>query len=114
MKTVCCTICPNCCTIEIDEISLEGKGNLCPRGLEFAKHEIKDPQRTVTTLVKTTFKNFPVLPCKTNKAISKDKIFDVLEGTKKIVVDKKLKVGDKIASNIGGTDADLIATANII
>lgn len=113
MKTVSCIICPNSCTIQIDEKTLEATGNRCPRGLEFAKQEITNPQRSVTSTVVTTFKDFPVLPCRTNKPVSKSKVMDVINAIKQIKVNKRLKVGDVIKENIADTGADLIATNNM-
>lgn len=113
MKTVSCIICPNSCTIEIDENTLTATGNKCPRGLEYAKLEITNPQRSVTSTVKTSFKHFPVLPCRTSKVVSKAKVMEVMKAINEIEVKDYLKVNDIIAKNIAGTDADLIATANI-
>lgn len=113
MKTVSCIICPNSCTIEIDEKTLVASGNKCPRGLEYAKGEITNPKRSVTSTVKTSFKHFPVLPCRTSKAVSKSKVMDVIKEINKVTVNNYLKVGDIIIKNIAGTDADLIATANV-
>lgn len=113
MKTVSCIICPNSCTIEIDENTLLATGNKCPRGLEYAKQEITNPQRSVTSTVKTTFKHFPVLPCRTSKPISKSKVMEVMIEINKVTVNTYLKVGNVIVNNIAGTGADLIATANV-
>mgnify|MGYP003308054295 CR=1 FL=1 len=113
MKRVSCIICPNSCTIEIDEKTLVASGNKCPRGLEYAKQEITNPQRSVTSTVKTSFKHFPVLPCRTSKPVSKSKIMDVMKAINEVTVNTYLKVGDVIVSNIANTGADLIATANI-
>ncbi|MCQ2794816.1 MAG: DUF1667 domain-containing protein [Bacilli bacterium] len=113
MKTVSCIICPNSCTIEIDEATLVASGNKCPRGLEYAKQEITNPQRSITSTVKTSFKHFPVLPCRTSKAVSKSKMMKVMNEINKVTVNDNLKVGDIIIKNIAGTDADLIATMNI-
>lgn len=113
MKKVYCVICPNSCEIEIDENTLEAKGNLCPRGLEFAKQEITNPKRTVTSSVKTIFKSMPVLSCRTNKPVSKDKISEVMAEINRILIDYPVRIGNVILYNIAGTDADLIATNNL-
>lgn len=113
MKTVSCIICPNSCTIQIDEKTLEATGNRCPRGLEFAKQEITNPHRSVTSTVRTTFKDFPVLPCKTSKPVEKSKMMDVMKVINQTTVSKRLSVGDVIVSNIANTGADLIATSNV-
>lgn len=113
MKTVSCIICPNSCTIEIDEKTLTATGNKCPRGLEFAKLEITNPQRSVTSTVKTTFKSMPVLSVRTSKAIAKAKVMDVMKEINLVKLDHEVNIGDVLIKNIAGTDADLIATNNL-
>ena len=113
MKTISCIICPNSCTIEIDEKTLEAKGNKCPRGLEYAKQELTNPVRSVTSTVKTKFKHFPVLPCRTSKPVSKTKIMEVMKAINEVEIKDYVKVGDVIISNIANTGANLIATSDI-
>ena len=113
MKTVSCIICPNSCTIEIDEKTLKANGNKCPRGLEYAKQEITDPHRSVTSTVKTTFKHFPVLSCRTSQAVSKAKVMEVMKAINEVVIKDYVKVGDVLVRNIANTGVDLIATNNI-
>lgn len=113
MKKVSCIICPNSCAIEIDENTLLATGNRCPRGLEYAKQEIIDPHRSVTSTVKTIFSHFPVLPVRTSNSISKTKVMDVMKAINEIVVKSHVKVGDIILSNIADTGVDLIATSDI-
>lgn len=113
MKKISCIICPNSCTIEIDEKTLAATGNKCPRGLEYAKQEITDPKRSVTSTVKTSFKHFPVLPCRTSSPVSKKKVMDVMHSISGVTVKEYLKVGDVIIKNVADTGVDIIATSNV-
>ena len=51
MKKLICIICPRGCPLEIDESTLEVRGNSCPRGKIYAESELTQPVRTVTTTV---------------------------------------------------------------
>lgn len=109
-----CISCPNSCEMDVKnengEISVSG--NKCPKGKEFVINELSHPTRTIATSVKTTFKDMPVLPVRTNNEIPKDKIFDVMNEINKVVIDKHTNVGDVIISNVLGLNVDIIATNN--
>lgn len=116
MKEMVCIVCPNGCLLHIDG---EGKnlkvtGQKCKKGSEFAKTEMTDPRRTVCTTVKTAFTDCPVLPVKTDKEIPKNKIFSVMKELNAFVLRDRCGSGDIIIKNICGTDADIIATSNIL
>ena len=110
-----CIGCPNGCELDVrkenDEIIVTG--NKCPRGIEFAKTELTHPTRSITSSVKTTFKDIPVLSVRTNGEIPKEKIFDVMNEINKVVLDKHIKVGDVIIGNVLDLGVDVIATSNL-
>jgi len=112
MKRVICIECPNGCALEINEETLEVTGNRCKRGEIFIKSELTNPKRTIQTTIKTTFKEVPVVPVRVSSLIPKDKIFDVMKEIKKVVVDKKLKIGDVVIKDVLGLGADVIITSN--
>lgn len=113
MKTISCIICPNSCSIMIDENTLETTGNKCPRGKEFAKQELINPVRTVTSTIKTTFSSMPVLSCKTSSAISKSKIKEVMNAINQVTIDHEVHIGDVLIPNVANTNVDIIATSNL-
>ena len=43
MKKLICIICPRGCPLEIDESTLEVRGNSCPRGKIYAESELTQP-----------------------------------------------------------------------
>lgn len=106
-----CIVCPRGCRINVENGAVSGNG--CKRGEAFAISETTCPMRSVCSTVATTFKDYPVLPVRTDGEIPKAKIADLMKEINAIVVDKKVKRGDVVAQNIVGTDVNLIATATI-
>jgi CxxC motif-containing protein len=89
------------------------KGNSCPRGAKYGIAEVTNPVRVVTSTVKITGAECARLPVKTDKPISKKKIFDVIKLLDNIEVASPIKIGDIIISNILGTDVNIVATKNM-
>jgi len=114
MKEFTCIVCPNGCSLKIDEVTLGVTGNSCKRGETFAINELTHPMRTISTTVKTGFKNHPVLPVRVSSDIPKDRIFDCMKEINKTVVNKNVKCGDIIIKNILSLGVDVIATSDIL
>lgn len=106
-----CIVCPRGCRINVENGVVTG--NCCKRGEAFAISETTCPMRSVCSTVATVFKDYPVLPVRTDGEIPKAKIADLMKEINAITVDKKVKRGDVVAQNIVGTDVNLIATATI-
>lgn len=106
-----CIVCPRGCRINVENDVVTGNG--CKRGEAFAISETTCPMRSVCSTVATAFKDYPVLPVRTDGEIPKAKIADLMKEINAITVDKKVKRGDVVAQNIVGTDVNLIATATI-
>jgi len=111
MKELVCINCPNGCELIVDENTLEVSGNKCPKGIDFAKNELTNPQRTICSTVKTIFIDCPVLPVRVSKEIPKDKIFDVMKEINKVVVKERIGCGDIVIKNVLNLGVDIIATS---
>jgi len=116
MKQITCITCPIGCRVTIDFTNGEYvfSGNKCARGLEFAKNEMTSPVRSLTTTVRTSFPQMPVLPVRTNGEVPKEKIKEIIRELSKIVITEKIGIGETIAANILGTGCDIIATSNML
>ena len=112
MKTrkLTCIVCPRGCelSVTLDEIGapVEITGNACPRGAVYAKNEVLNPQRTLTTTVKA--QDGGVIPVKMSSAIPKSMIFEAMEKISHIVAPSDAKIGDVLVKNFMDTDADLV------
>ena len=113
MKQITCIVCPNGCLLSIDD-NLNVSGNLCPKGKEFAVNEIKDPKRTLTSTCKTVFKDVPVISVKTDKEIRKDDVLKVMEEINKVVIDKRMKIGDIVISDVLNSGANIVISSNVL
>lgn len=111
MKIITCIVCPNGCELTVDgnEIS----GNLCKKGIDFAVQEMNNPKRVVCSTLRTEIEGVPVVPCRTNKEVPKEKMFDVMREINQYVIKERLKSGSVVIKNVAGTDADIITTANM-
>ena len=108
-RELTCIICPRGCqlTAELgDEITVSG--NLCPRGKTYAIAECTDPQRTVTSTVKTA--DGGVVSVKTDRTIPKDKMMECMAVINKATAALPIRVGDVIIENVFG--ANVVATQN--
>lgn len=111
-----CIRCPLGCnvTVEYDngEI-LSISGNTCPRGADYVTKELTDPRRIVTSLVRVTGGERPVVSVKTLGDIPKDKIQECVLELKKITLQAPVHIGDVVLENVCGTGIDVAATGEV-
>jgi CxxC motif-containing protein len=81
-KNLICVSCPLGCPIEVEiengEV-ISVTGNTCKRGDAYARTEITNPMRSLTTSVKVEGGVHPVVPVKSAGPIPKDKMFECME-----------------------------------
>ncbi len=116
IRELTCINCPLGCAIKVE---MEGSeiisvtGNTCNRGEIYARNEVTNPVRVVTSSVRVKGGEQAVVSVKTKEAIPKDKIFAVADAMKDIVLDAPVAIGDLVLADIAGTGIDLVATANV-
>ena len=104
--------CPLTVTMEGNEV-VDVKGNTCPKGEAYAKKEVTNPTRIVTSTVRVSGGSCPMVNVKTASDIPKDKIFECVEALKDIIVPAPVKIGDVILKDVAGTGVDVIAARNV-
>lgn len=112
-RDLTCIICPRGCHLHIDD-ELNVTGNACPRGAAYAKQEVLDPRRTLTSTVKCKGKLLSVCPVKSAEALPKDKIFAAMEEINAITLTPPVHLGDVIKKDLAGTGIALLATRDIL
>ena len=85
------------------------EGNTCKRGDIYARKEVTNPTRIVTTTVR--LKNGGVVSVKTKEDIPKEKIMDCVKEIKQLEVDTPVQIGQVILDNVAGTGVPVVATA---
>jgi CxxC motif-containing protein len=88
-------------------------GNTCPRGDAYARKEVTNPTRIVTSTVRVTNGTAAMVNVKTASDIPKGKIFDCVAALRDIEISAPVKIGDVILSNVAGTGVDIIAAKDI-
>lgn len=115
MREMTCITCPNSCLLYVEQ--KEGKiivtGNKCKRGEAFAAAELTHPMRTISSTVRTVYKDIPVLPVRVSEEIPKEKIFDVMKEINKVTIDHPVDIGDVIIPHVLGLSADVITISDI-
>ena len=116
-RELTCIRCPLGCAITV---TLEGStiqeitGFTCKRGEDYARKEVLDPTRTVTSVVFIDSESERMLPVKTKEDIPKDKIFEIMEALKSVRVKAPVKIGQVILENAAGTGVPVVATKDVI
>lgn len=114
-REMICIGCPLGCnlTVKIDGDNITVTGNTCPNGEKYAKNEVTNPTRIVTSTIKVLDGVGERVSCKTNNAIPKGKIFECMDEIRKTKVNAPIKIGDILIKDVAGTGIDIIATKNI-
>ena len=112
MKELTCIVCPRGCRLTIDD-DLNVTGNSCPRGAQYAKDEMTNPKRMITSFVRVKNREDCVVSVKTSTSIPKGMIFQVMDEISKVGVDAPTHIGDIAIANVLGTGADIVITKNV-
>lgn len=116
-RELICIGCPLGCriTVMLDQGKItEVTGNTCARGDDYARKEVLNPTRIVTSTVCVEGGRLAALPVKTKQDVPKSKIFQVMEELKDVVVKAPIHIGDHVLENVAGTGVPIVATKDII
>lgn len=112
-----CIGCPMGCYLTVDYTGpkINGvSGNRCKVGLQYAKKELSNPQRTLTTTIKVKNGQLNLVSVKTNKPLPKNRLFKAMALLSKVEVEAPIRIGDIIKQNILDTGIDIVATKNVL
>lgn len=115
-RSLTCIGCPLGCTVtvELDNGQITAvTGNTCKRGDDYARKEVTHPMRVVTSTVRVTGGDIPVVSVKTERDIPKEKIMDIMRSLTGISVPAPVHIGDIILKNAAQTAVDIIATKEV-
>lgn len=116
IRNLTCISCPMGCPITVemdgDEV-VSVTGNTCKRGDVYARKEVTDPTRIVTSTVRVIGGKADMVSVKTKEDIPKGKIFDCVKALKGVEVEAPVRIGDVIVPDVAGTGVDIVATKNV-
>ena len=114
MKELVCIVCPKGCRLHVDEENdFSVTGNTCPRGAEYGHNEIKNPTRVLTSTVRLDGGLYRRCPVKTDKAVPKRLLLDIMKALNTVSLNAPVKSGQIVLENVCGTDANVIVTKNL-
>ena len=115
-RELTCIGCPMGClltvTLDNGEVT-EVKGNTCAKGDIYARKEVVNPTRIVTSTVKITGGDKERVSVKTASDIPKSKIFEVMKDIDAACVKAPVHIGDVLVKDVAGCGVDVIATRNV-
>jgi len=105
--------CPLTVELEGGEV-ISVTGHTCKRGDVYARKEVTNPTRIVTSTVKVLEGKADMVSVKTREDIPKGKIFDCVRALKDVTVKAPVHIGDVIVPDIAGTGVDMVATKQVL
>lgn len=116
VRNLTCINCPMGCALSVE---MEGdrvvsvSGNTCKRGDVYARKEMTDPTRIVTSTVRVAGGRSDMVSVKTREDIPKGKIFACIKALQDVQVDAPVHIGDVIVANVADTGIDVVATKSV-
>ena len=113
MKKMYCITCPLGCQLTVIGTGFDMivEGNKCKKGSDFAKGEMQNPSRTLTTTVRTKFPGVPVLSVRTAGEIPRDRLMAAMRELSEVVIEEELACGDTVVENVARTGVSVIVTS---
>lgn len=104
--------CPVRVTMEGGEVT-EVTGNTCKRGEVYARKEVTNPTRIVTSTVRVRGGRLPMASVKTASDIPKGRIFDCVRALKAVELTAPVRIGQVVLQDVAGTGVDVVATKTV-
>ncbi len=118
-ESMTCIICPIGCELSVTatESDISVVGNQCPRGETYATTEMTDPRRTLASTILVTGGDRPLASIRVDD-VPKERIADVMDVIRKIVVEAPAEIGDvvgelKVEGKDGPVELRIIVTVNV-
>lgn len=115
-KKLICINCPLGCMLTVameGETILSVSGNTCKRGDSYARKELTNPTRIVTSTVRVYGGDVRMVSVKTREDVPKKMVLECVRALKEVEAKAPICIGDVIVENIAGTGVDIVATKNV-
>ena len=110
-----CLVCPKSCLLSVmgnsEKITVENNG--CDRGLEFAKKELTDPERILTSTMRVYLGVLPLVSVRSDKLVKKSELRKLIKQLDSIIVSAPVLSGQIMVSDLGENKVNIIATRTI-
>ena len=110
-REIACIVCPGSCILAVEYSNndvLDVIGHKCEQGIAFAKKEMNDPERILTTTVKLS--SGGLLPVRSNAMVKKSEVKSLVRQLKSVVVVPPVEIAQVIVTDMGFNSVDIVAT----
>jgi CxxC motif-containing protein len=124
-----CFICPKSCrltvtndsntvangsnTVNNDSNAVIVENNRCPRGVEFARKELTDPERSLTSTMRVTNGALPLVSVRSDAPVKKGELKDVVKLLDSMTVEAPVAGGQVLLPLAGKNRINIIATRTV-
>jgi len=109
-----CIVCPRGCGLEVElddgPTVLRVGGYGCKRGEDYARREVVDPRRSLTSTVRTRGLERRRLPVRSAGTLPLGRLVEAARALDGIIVDRPVKCGDLVVKDLLGLGVDIVAT----
>jgi CxxC motif-containing protein len=116
MPEFTCIVCPIGCTLTVmkaEDGCLTVTGNRCPKGEVYAREETLSPKRVVTAVVRTNSAAFPCIPVRTDSALPRALVSDLIKDLAGLSVTLPAARGTMLIENYRGSGVNVILTRTL-
>lgn len=115
MKRIICTVCPQGCEIEVEEVNgeLHVSNNGCPRGEAYGKSEYVHPVRLFTSLVRVEGGREPLVPVRSTKPIPKEQQRACVDALRQITLQAPVARYTLVLPNVFDSGADIVTSGTV-
>ena len=116
-RELICIGCPMGCPLTVELENGEIKtitGYTCKKCETYARKEVTNPTRIVTSTVRVEGGRADMVSVKTREDIPKDKIFQCVKALKGVTVKAPIRIGDVVVADVAGTGVDIVATKEVL
>ena len=116
-RELICIGCPMGCplTVELENGEIQTiTGYTCRKGEIYARKEVTNPTRIVTSTVRVEGGRADMVSVKTREDIPKDKIFQCVKALKGVTVKAPIHIGDVVVADVAGTGVDIVAPKEVL
>lgn len=113
-RAMTCIQCPRGCrlAVAVDPAGAVASvaGNGCDLGVVWARQEVEDPMRTLTTSVRVLRGAEDLVSVRTSQPIPRRLLAEALAVAKDLRIEAPVVLGRLVAENLAGTGVNLVAT----
>jgi CxxC motif-containing protein len=85
----------------------------CSRGEEFARKELNDPERTLTSTVKVLNGEFPLVSVRSDRPVKKAELLSLIQDLDTLTVEAPVNGGQALISGLGINKVTILATRTV-